>query len=193
MTFSKSKLTVAARLALLTALQVVLSRFASIETLELKLGFSFVPEMFAGALYGIPGGALVCGLSDLLGALLFPSGPFFPGYTVTAVLRGVIFGAFFYHKRNRRKLLVTLGVYTLICVVITLFLNTLNIAVQYGYILPLQKGTADITLANIPKKFIALLPTRVTEAVVMVPIETVVTAALLNKYRVDLRLLKTWW
>ena len=48
-----------ATLALLIALQVVLSRFLSINLQFLKIGFSFVPLMFAGYLYGASGGVIV--------------------------------------------------------------------------------------------------------------------------------------
>ncbi len=81
-------------LALLTALQVVLSRFLSIQLWNIKIGFSFVPVMLAANLYGPVGGALVYGVGDLIGALLFPSGAYFPGFTLTAVICGVIWGIF---------------------------------------------------------------------------------------------------
>ena len=83
------------RLAALVALQIVLSRFVSPKVGEsFKLGFGFLAVMLAGALEGYLGGIIVAAVSDVLGALLFPQGPFFIGYTFTAALTGFILGAF---------------------------------------------------------------------------------------------------
>ena len=79
-------------LAVLTALQVVLSRFLSIQMWNLKFGFSFIPVMLAANLYGPIGAAVVYGAGDLIGALLFPTGTYFPGFTLTAVITGIIWG-----------------------------------------------------------------------------------------------------
>ena len=79
-----------AALSMLTALQVVLSRFVSIETPIVKIGFGFVPVMLAGGLFGPIGGLIVGGLSDFVGAILFPFGAYFPGYTITAAFSGAV-------------------------------------------------------------------------------------------------------
>lgn len=79
-------------LAVLTALQVVLSRFLSVQLWNLKFGFSFVPVMIAANLYGPFGAAAVYAVGDLFGALLFPTGAYFPGFTLTAALSGLVWG-----------------------------------------------------------------------------------------------------
>lgn len=79
-------------LAILTALQVVLSRFLSIQMWNMKYGFSFIPVMLAANLYGPLGAAAVYGVGDLIGSLLFPTGTYFPGFTLTAVITGVVWG-----------------------------------------------------------------------------------------------------
>lgn len=79
-------------LAVLTAAQIVLSRFLSIQLWNLKFGFSFVPVMLAAYLYGPVGAACVYGFGDLIGALTFPQGAYFPGFTLTAVISGFIWG-----------------------------------------------------------------------------------------------------
>ena len=71
---SRFKLVDIVLLALLLALNVVLSRFLSIATPSAKIGFSFLPEALAAAIYGPLGGMTVAGLGDLVGALLFPIG-----------------------------------------------------------------------------------------------------------------------
>ena len=73
-------------LGLLTAVEVVLSRFCSISAWNIKIGFSFVPIAIGGILFGPLGGGLVGALGDFIGAVLFPIGPYFPGFTLTAFL-----------------------------------------------------------------------------------------------------------
>lgn len=85
---------------MLIALDVVLTRFLSVNTWNLRIGFSFLAVALAAYWYGPVGGGLVHGLSDLLGALLFPIGAYFPGYTLSAALIGVIYGVCF-HRRER--------------------------------------------------------------------------------------------
>jgi ECF transporter S component (folate family) len=78
--------------ALLVAVTAVLNRFGSIVTPELKIGFSFVPIMVCGMMFGPLWGGICAGLGDTLAAILIPVGPPHPGITLTAVLSGVIYG-----------------------------------------------------------------------------------------------------
>lgn len=90
-----NSLVMLATLAMLTALEVVLSRLVPVvSSQQIKVSFAFLPVAIAAYLYGIKGGALVGGVSDVIGALMFPVGEFFPGFTVTAILEGVCFGIF---------------------------------------------------------------------------------------------------
>ncbi len=90
-----NSLVMLASLAMLTALEVILSRLVPVvSSQQIKVSFAFVPVAIAAYLYGIKGGALVAGVSDVIGALMFPVGEFFPGFTLTAVLEGVCFGIF---------------------------------------------------------------------------------------------------
>ena len=82
-------------LAMLTALEVVLSRLVPVvSSQQIKVSFAFLPVAIAAYLYGMKGGAIVAGVSDVIGALMFPVGEFFPGFTVTAILEGLCFGIF---------------------------------------------------------------------------------------------------
>lgn len=87
-------------LAMLLAMTVILDRLPglSIKTAGWKIGFSFVPPMLAAMLYGPLEAALVYGLSDLIGALLFPFGPYHPGFTAVAALMGFVMGVFLNKK-----------------------------------------------------------------------------------------------
>lgn len=79
-------------LAMLLAMTIMLDRFPglSVKTPGWKIGFSFIPPMIAAMLYGPIEAALVYGLSDLIGATLFPFGPYHPGFTVVAALMGFV-------------------------------------------------------------------------------------------------------
>ena len=127
----KQRVRLLAHLALLVALEVVLSRFLSISTPYNKISFAFVPLALAGSLYGPWAGLAVGGVSDLLGATLFPSGPFFPGFTLTTALKGLVFGLCLRNGRSGSWKAITLAV-CLNAVVLSLCLNTLWIHLLYG-------------------------------------------------------------
>lgn len=167
------------RLAALIALQVVLSRWLSINIPPaLKFSFGFTAVALAAYLYGIPGACIVASLSDVIGAILFPVGEFFIGYTLTATLTGFIYGLFLYKGRSKglSDVRVILA-FTLNAVLVTMFVNTLVIAYQYGYRLQEVKD-----VSNISKRFLAYFPKRALEALVMLPVQCI-TAFLLLKPR----------
>ena len=105
----------------LVAAAIVLSRFLSINTWNLKIGFTFIPIFLAGYLYGPFKGALVGGIADLVGAILFPIGAYFPGFTLTCALQGVTYGAFLRKKQTPARILIAVGIVQLI---LKLCLNT---------------------------------------------------------------------
>ena len=107
-------------LAMLIAIEVILSRFLSINAWNIKIGFGFVPVVIAAILYGPLAGGIVGALSDFIGALLFPIGTYFPGFTLTSFLMGMIFGLFLYKKQGWLQGLASVGINQFI---LGLFLN----------------------------------------------------------------------
>lgn len=76
----------------LIALDVLMTRILAINTPIMKIGLGFLAVALCGALYG-PWWSGTCGaLADILGSVLFPTGAYFPGFTITAAITGVIFG-----------------------------------------------------------------------------------------------------
>jgi ECF transporter S component (folate family) len=144
-------------LALLIAMEIVLNRFASIRTWNLKIGFSFIPIVVAAMLYGPLGGAAVAGIGDLIGAILFPNGPFFPGFTLTAVLTGLVFGFFLHKSQKPLPVAAAVGVNQLI---LSLLLNTLWISMLYG------------------SPFFPTLVSRLPQCAILIPVQIAVTLAL---------------
>ena len=116
-------------LALLTAIEIVLSRFLSLSAWNMKIGFSFLPIVAAAILYGPLAAGIVAALGDFVGAILFPIGAYFPGFTLTAFLTGCVFGLFLHEKQGWPQCVAAVGVNQF---VLSLFLNTLWISVLYG-------------------------------------------------------------
>lgn len=114
-------------LGILTALEIVLNRFLSIQAWNIKIGFSFLPIAAAGMLFGPLAGAVVAALGDFLGAILFPIGPYFPGFTLTAALTGLSFGLFLRHRRSVLRTLAAVFVNMLL----SFLLNSLWISILY--------------------------------------------------------------
>ena len=115
-------------LALLTALEIVLSRFLSFSVWNVKIGFSFVPIAVAAMLYGPLAAGITAALADFMGAVLFPIGPYFPGFTLTAFLMGGVLGLFLRRKQDWKHIA---GAVVINQFILGLFLNTCWISVLY--------------------------------------------------------------
>lgn len=117
-------------MAMMIALEVVLSRFLSIPIGgDLKFGFNFVPICVVGYLYGPFASLLVGGLGDFLGALLFPVNTIYYGFTVTAALTGLVFGLFLHKKYSFLRILFGVLV---VQIALTVFLDSLWFNHYYG-------------------------------------------------------------
>lgn len=76
--------------ALLIALSVVATRWLSIQTPIVRIGFGGIPILLAGLFLG-PVWGFACGaLADLVGFFMNPVGAYFPGFTLSAGLVGLI-------------------------------------------------------------------------------------------------------
>ena len=142
-------------IAFMIALEVVLSKLISINISFLRIGFGFLPIIFLAILYGPVWAGIGYAIGDLLGAFIFPTGAFFPGFTVTAFLTGLIYGLVLYRKKVTipRALIAN----TLVCVLCNLLLNT------YWLTFILGKG------------FVVLLASRAVKELVAIPIMTALT------------------
>lgn len=139
-------------LAVLIAIEIVLSRFLSIHTWNVKISFSFIPIVLAAMLFGALEAGMVAAIGDILGAFMFPVGPYFPGFTVTAFITGVLFAMFL----KKRQSIVNICMSVLaVQVVGSLIMNTYFIAILYG------------------TPFRVLLATRVYQTVVMTIVQIV--------------------
>ena len=117
-------------LALLIAMNVILTRFFGIQTPISQINFSFVPVVLAALLYGPLPAALVGAVGDVLGAVLFPAGAYFPGFTLTSALGGLIYGLFLYKKPA--ALWRSVSAVLIITVFLNMGLNTLWLWITMG-------------------------------------------------------------
>lgn len=152
-------------IALFIAIGLIFNRFLTFQTAILKIGFGFIPNILSSVVFGPLIGGLINAMVDLIGAIAMPKGgAFFPGFTVSAFISGVIYGLFLYKKEITYKNL-TLAIATNMLVV-SLGLNTYWITLLSG------------------KGFLALVPLRITKELIMLPIEVIVFGLLyryLNK------------
>lgn len=118
------------RVAMLIALEIVLSRFLSISTESLRIGFGFVPMALCGILFGPIWAGVAYAAADILGAVLF-SYAFYPGITVSAFLTGLIFGAFL-HGEDVRFFPNIVAAVVLNCVLVSLGLTSYWLALAQG-------------------------------------------------------------
>ena len=154
--------------AILLAAQIILSRFLSIPTPITKISLSFLPVVIAARKYGPIEAAIVSGLGDFLGAILFPIGTYIPGFTLVAVLMGLCNG--FFLKKD--------GVFgektgNLPCIAATVLIN--------NFIFSLFGNTLWIALYFSSQGYVALLGTRVVQSIIMTVVEMVVITVLIKK------------
>ena len=137
-------------LGLLIGAKVILTRFFSITMPIVRIGIGFLPIAIAGILFGPIYAGIAAVIGDLFGSMLFSSGPFFPGFTLSAFISGIVYGSFFYQKKRSfwRVACVTL----IEKLLVSLLLNT--------YWLYLLTG----------KGFWILLPTRIMNSVGAIPV-----------------------
>ena len=137
-------------MATLVAMEIVLSRMLSYSVWDMKIGFAFLPVVIAAIVLGPVRAAIVAALADFLGAILFPIGAYFPGFTLTAALVGVLYGLFLHKDQPFWKIVISVSIHQLI---LSLLLNTYWISVLYD------------------SPFTALLVTRLLQCAVMIPVE----------------------
>jgi ECF transporter S component (folate family) len=106
----------------LIALEIILTRFLSVNTPIVRIGFGFIPVAIIAVLFGPIWAGVAYAIGDIIGALLFPTGAFFPGFTLTALLTGLTFGIFLYGKKVTWK--TTLPASLIVCILLNLCLDT---------------------------------------------------------------------
>ncbi|MDR0199575.1 MAG: folate family ECF transporter S component [Streptococcaceae bacterium] len=123
-------------LAMLMALEIVLGRVTSIGTNLWQVSLSFVAAAMIGAVGGIAWSAIAAGVVDVVGTLVFSHYGYNWQFTLSAMVIGAVYGAFFYGiKLHVGRLLDWAYVLLSIIVVMgldTVFFNSLWVSLLYG-------------------------------------------------------------
>lgn len=104
--------------AVLVALNIILTKFLSITLVYVRITFNFLPIALGSILYGPAVGGIAALFADILGVVIVGE-PLFWGYSVSALLYGVTYGIFLYkHEKNYKNISV--------CVILqTIFIDIL--------------------------------------------------------------------
>ncbi len=95
--------------ALLLAIMIISDRFLSFNTTFFTINVSFIPSLITAILLGPIYSMLVFGLTDYIGAHLFPFGEYFVGFTISAIIKGLIYGVFLYPGLKEKFLSTKVG------------------------------------------------------------------------------------
>ncbi len=152
----------------LLALLIIQTRFLSLKMPIMRISFAFLPTMLAATYLGWKWTVLIDVLGDLIGAVLFPMGAFFVGYTVSTAITGLIYGIFLYkspadfhckaHQSTKKTFLYLAKV-----VFAVLFVTFAIHAGLNSFWLYLTTG----------KAFIAIVGMRIVQQLIMIPIQII--------------------
>lgn len=176
--------------ALLLATMIISDRFLSFNTTFFTINVSFIPALITAILLGPIYSMLVFGLTDYIGAHLFPFGEYFAGFTLSAVIKGLIYGIFLYpglkekfldtkigeskfgkvisnvllpKESSTKRFIVNLIVSSIIVrFIVNIFLQALWLNILFG------------------KAYLAIIPTRFVTQLVMFIVQIIVTPGIYN-------------
>jgi ECF transporter S component (folate family) len=152
------------------ALNIVLTRFLSqmiyIGGLQaIRLSFGEIPLMLSGIILGPVYGGITGALADLIGYPINAQGAYFPGFTITAALSGLLPGLMSKLVKKEWTWLSLTVVVSITTVITSLLLNTLWLNIMIG------------------KAFVALLPPRIIASLILIPIYVIVIKLFLKHLR----------
>lgn len=120
-----------ASVSMLLAMMCVMNIVGTVYiTQTLKVSFVYIPFVVLCMLFGPVIGGICGALSDVLNYIIKPMGTFFPGFTLTAVITGIIYGLMFYNKKITLKRCILAQL--LISIIADLILNTFWLTILYG-------------------------------------------------------------
>lgn len=161
-----------ALIGLMAALAMVLGMVATINIGEfIRIGFSGLPNRMVEAMFGPFVGCIFGGALDIIKFIAKPTGVFFPGFTLTAMLGGILYGSILYRKE--------ISILRIFCaeliakVFLNCILNSIWLKILYD------------------KGFWVMLPSRLLKNAIALPIDTILVflclalvARITHKFRV---------
>ncbi len=161
-------------MAMLLALRLALGYVTNIQLTEsIKIGFTIFPTTIACMMFGPIPGLAMGGAADLIGFVLKPTGPFFPGYTLDSMVAGFLYGCFFY-RREKLTLWRVMAALATVTVVVNLCMTTSWVSIQYG-VKDFGMFFRDSSAAweSFRLKFAAIFSGRFTKNAIMYPINVI--------------------
>ncbi len=156
--------------ALLIAMAVVLGQFSFMVGPSVRIGFSRVPIIVSGMLLGPLAGGLTGAVHDIINFMLRPAGGFHPGFTLSAMMTGMIPGfvvqlsflSAFKKLNKNRKVFTVANVITSVAVVyviVTLLMNTYWLSQLIGdsYLVLLPVRASTQLLANVVNALVIIM------------------------------------
>lgn len=140
-------------IGLLMAVEIILTRLLSINFIpSIRIGFGFLPVALTAIMFGPLWAGAAYALGDVIGIHMFPVGVPFYGFTLTALLTGLIFGISFHKKPITYK---------------RVFITALIVCI------PLNLGLDTYWLSILMKQgFLALLPMRIVKVGIHIVLQT---------------------
>ena len=150
-------------LAVMGAIAIVLGYYTIQIGDIIKIGFSGIPNQIIASLFGPVVTGIFNGVMDVIKYVIKPTGAFFPGFTISAIAGGIIYGIALWNKKiTLPRILITK---LIVIEVVDLLMNTLWITMLYG------------------KGFFAILPMRIVKNVIMWPINSVILYFVLTRLK----------
>lgn len=147
--------------AMLVALYTILSFFTLNFSTTWEISFANLALGVCGMLYGPIAGAVAGAVGDVLGFIVSPNGGFFPGFTLSAFITGLIYGLLLYKRPvSVKRAALAEGIIIVVC---NLILTPIWLSMLYG-----------TDLIAIP---------RIIRNIIMFPVHTALTYSVLKGVR----------
>lgn len=146
--------------AMLIAIGVLLGFFKIPITEVIEIRFGSIPIAIAGSFFGPGIGALVGALTDIGGFIVKPTGPYFPGFTISNLVTGIIFGCLFHKKELTISRIVVAQI--LNTLIVGIVLNSLWLSMLYG------------------NAFVVIVSARIIKEIIVIPLHVLILTAILK-------------
>lgn len=143
--------------AMLIAMEIVLTRFLSIQLPAIRISFGFIPIVVIAILYGPLFAGLAAAIADFIGVTLFAPFAPFPGFVATAFAAGIVYGLLLYNK-PKSWLRICLGA-GIVVIIIQLGIDTQWVSMTMP--------------GDEPVPYVALLPIRSIRTAIMLPAQII--------------------
>ncbi len=140
--------------AMFGAISMILSSMSIMIGEIIKINFVFLPNEFVNYALGPVFGVVYGAVMDVLNYIVKPQGAFFPGFTISAILTGLLYGFMLYKRSISLKRVIIANVVR--SIFIDALLNTYWLTILMG------------------NNFGAILSLRITKILIMLPVETII-------------------